>query len=115
VLVSGNGRSRFGNGKLDEKARAHRMIVFHVNGATVLGNNARGDREAQTGATILGGKLRKEEFVLVFRRDAVASIGDGNFDYLGIDVIASGDENLAAGGMFEGFGGIVDQIDDHAA
>ena len=96
MVGDGSGR-QFGDGKFDEKSRADRKIVFHVNGAAMFGNDARGNREAQTGAAILGGKVRQEKFVFVFRRDAVTGVGDADFDDLRVGMRAGGDEDFAAG------------------
>ena len=101
--------------QLDEKARADRKIVFDVNGAAVLGDDAGGDGETQAGAAILGGKMRQEQAVFVFGRDAVPGVLHADFNGFGLAVGAGGDGDFAEGSGFEGFGGVVDEIDDDAA
>ena len=86
-----------------------------MNGAAVFGDDARGDGETQAGATILGGKMGQEQAVFIFGRDAVAGVLDADFDGLRFAVSAGGNGDLAEWRGFEGFGGIVDEVDDDAA
>ena len=100
---------------MEEETGAGGKIVFDVDGAAVFGDDARGDGEAEAGAAILGGEIRKKEFVLVLGRDALAGVGDGDFDVFGVGVGAGGDSDVADRRGFEGFGGVVNEIDDDAA
>ena len=81
----------------------------------MFGDDARGDGEAQAGAAILGRKVRQEETIFVLRRDAVAGVLHADFDDLRIAMRASGNHDLADRRSFQRFGGVVDQVDDHAA
>ena len=82
--------------QLNQKTRADRMIVFRMNRAAMLGNNARGDGQTQPGAAIFGGKLRQEKFVFIFGRNAVTGIGYRNFDGFSLRAIPGGNNNFAA-------------------
>ena len=81
----------------------------------MFGDDAGGDGETEASSAVLGGEVREEEFVFVLRRDAVAGVGDDDFDGVEIGLGASFDGNVSHGGGFQGFGGVVDQIDDDAA
>src|SRR5258707_12374432 len=59
--------------------------------------------------------MRQEQFVLVFRRNAFAGIGNGNFNSIGFRAQLRGYDDFAERLAFEGFGGVVDQGDDDAA
>src|SRR5258706_1699152 len=59
--------------------------------------------------------MRQEQFVLVFRRNAFAGIGNGNFNSIGFRAQLRGYDDFAERLAFEGFGGVVDQVDDDAA
>jgi len=59
--------------------------------------------------------MRQKQFVLVFRRNAFAGIGNGNFNSIGFRAQLRADGDFAEGLAFEGFGGVVDQVDDDAA
>ncbi len=45
----------------------------------------------------------------------MAGVGDADFDGFGFRVDARGNGDFAIAGIFQGFGGIVDQVDEHAA
>ena len=60
-------------------------------------------------------KMWQEQAVLVFGRNPVAGVLHGNFHQLGIAVCASGNHDFTDGCRFQSFGGIVDEIYDHAA
>src|SRR6266446_151467 len=59
--------------------------------------------------------MRQEQFVLVFRRNAFAGIGNGNFNSIGFRAQLRGYDDFAERFAFESFGGVVDQVDDDAA
>src|SRR5258706_873899 len=59
--------------------------------------------------------MRQEQFVLVFRRNAFAGIGNGNFNSIGFRAQLRGYDDFAERLAFEGFGGVVDEVDDVAA
>ena len=71
------------------KARATGCCLRRV-AAAVFGHDARGDRQAESGAAILGGEMRQEEFVFVFRGDAVAGVRDADFHGVGIGIGSRG-------------------------
>src|ERR1700688_4119050 len=86
-----------------------------MNGAAVLGHDARRDRQAETGSSVLRRKVREKKFVFVLGRDAVAGVGHANFDGFRIGMRASRDEYLAERRVFERFRSIVNQVDHDAA
>src|ERR1700722_1196120 len=59
--------------------------------------------------------MGQKQFVLVFRRNAFAGIGNGNFNSIGFRAQLRADGDFAEGFAFESFGGVVDQVDDDAA
>src|SRR5258708_33816441 len=59
--------------------------------------------------------MRQEQFVLVLRRNAFAGIGNGNFNSIGFRAQLRGYDDFAERLAFEGFGGVVDEVDDDAA
>ena len=86
-----------------------------MNGAAVFGDDARSDREAEAGAAVLRRKMRQEESVFVFGRDAVTGVLNADFDGLGVVVHAGRNCDFAERRGLERFGGVVDQVDDYAA
>jgi hypothetical protein len=58
--------------------------------------------------------MRKEEAIFVFGRDAVTGVLHADFYGLGVAVRACRNHDFAKRRGFERFGGIVDEIDDHA-
>src|ERR1700731_3583855 len=86
-----------------------------MNIAAVFGDDTRGDGEAQAGSTGLGRKMRQEEAIFIFGRNAVAGVLYADFDRFSVAVGAGGDSYFAESSGFEGLGGVVDQIDDYAA
>src|SRR5277367_430975 len=64
---------------------------------------------------IFGGKMRQEELVFIFGRDAVAGVGDADFDGVRFGVHAGGNGDFAMARILEGFGGVVDEGDEDAA
>ncbi len=91
------------------------MIIFHADGTVVFGHDAAGDGQAQARAAVLGREMRQEEHVLILRGNSVAAVGDDDFDGFAIAVEARAQQQFLHRGAFHGFGGVVDQIDDHAA
>ena len=73
----------------------------------MFGNDAGGNRETETGAPFLGGKMRQEQFVFVLRGNTVPGISDSDFYSIGFRTEMGGYGNLAELGVFEGFRGIV--------
>src|SRR5258708_6268497 len=72
---------RFGhNRKLDDEARADGMIFFHADRAVMIFHNAAHDGQAESGATLLGGKIRQEKFLFEFASYAVSRVGDSDLD-----------------------------------
>ena len=108
-------RGDLDGGKANQEAGAGRGVVFDAKGAVMLGDDAAGDGQAEAGTAIFRGEMRKEKFVLVFGRDAVAGVGDFDFDRLAVACEPRDHGNGAKSGALEGFGGIVDKIDDDAA
>ena len=83
--------SEVGSRKLDEEPRADGEIIFDVDAAPVFGDDASGDSQAEAGAAVLGREMGEEKLVFVLRRDAVAGVGDADFDGFGVGVGTSGD------------------------
>lgn len=110
-----DGGGRFGGRKLQDETRTDRRIVFDAEQTVVFGNNARCDGKAKAGAAVFRREMREEESVLVGGRDAVAGVFDADFDRVGFGVKAREDVYVSNGGGFEGFGGVVYEIDDDAA
>ena len=81
----------------------------------MLGDDARGNRQAQPRAAVFCGKMRQEKFVLVLGRNAVARIRNGYLYRIGFDVQLRGHGDLPNRRVLQCFRGVVDQIDDHAA
>src|ERR1700722_16684684 len=59
--------------------------------------------------------MGQKQFVLVFRRNAFAGIGNGNFNSIGFRAQLRVDADFAEGFAFEGLGGVVNQVDNDAA
>ena len=114
-MLAGEGGSGVGDGQEHQEARADGRVIFDVQSAAVFSDDARGDGQAESGAAIFGGKMREEKFVFVFGRDAVAGVGNANFDGVGFRVGARGDGNFADARVFESFGSVVNEIDEDAA
>ena len=108
-------RRNFCGGEFKNKARADGGVVFDAEEAVVLCDDSGRDSEAKARAAILGGEMRKEEFVLVGGRDAMAGVFDDDFYGIGFRVEARKDANVFRRRRFEGFGSVVDKIDDDAA
>src|SRR5579862_6270372 len=84
VAFGNGGGRRFGRRQFDQEPGADRKIVLDVNRAAVLGDDARGDGQAEAGAAILGGEMREEEAVFVFGRNTVTCVLDTDFDGFGV-------------------------------
>ncbi len=106
---------RLGDGDADDEARADGLVVLDAKGAVVLGDDAAGNGKAEAGAAFLGGKVRKEEALFIFGRDSVAGVGDFDLNRVAVFVHGGGDGEVADGGAFHGFGGVVDEIGEDAA
>ncbi len=113
-LGAGLRRRNFDGGEANQKARAGGNVIFDAKSAVMFCDDAAGDGEAEAGAAILGGEMREEEFVFVFWRDAVARVSNFDFDGIAIASETRRDGDGAECGAFEGFGGVVDQVDKHA-
>jgi len=81
----------------------------------VFGDDAGGNSEAEAGAAAFGGEMWQKELVLIFRGNAVPGVGNRYLNGIGFGAQMRGDGDLAAGRVFEGLGGVVDEIDDDAA
>src|SRR5258707_11785339 len=68
------------SGEFEDETGADGGIVFYTETAAMLGDDAGGDGEAEAGAAIFGGEVRKKEFVFVLRGNAMAGVGDDDFD-----------------------------------
>src|SRR5580692_4637266 len=80
-VVIGDARgSEFRGRKLHEESRTCRLIVLDMNRAAMLCHDASGDGQAQAGSAVFGGEVRKEKFVFVLWRDALAGVGHANLD-----------------------------------
>ena len=83
-MISEAGGCELRDGEFHEETRADWLVVFHMNAPTVLGDDASGDCQAETGSAILRRKMREEKFVFVLRRDAVTGVGHANLDGFGV-------------------------------
>ena len=108
-------RRNFRRRKLENETGTDRGVVFDAEKPVVFGDDAGSDGEAESGAAIFGGEMREEEFVLIGWRDAVAGVCDGDFDGIGFGIEAGCHVNVSNRSRFEGFGGIVNEIDDDTA
>ena len=104
-----------GGGEFQDEAGADGSVVLDAKAAAVLSDDASGDGETEAGAAIFGGEMREKEFVFVLWGNAVAGVGDDNFDGIEIGFRTSFDGDIFNEGGFEGFGGVVNEIDDDAA
>src|SRR5580700_238132 len=111
VLVGDAGGGELCDRKFYEETRTHRQIIFHMNAAAVLGDDARRDSQPKAGSTVLRRKMRKEKFVLVLRRNAVAGVRHADLDRLRVWMRARGDEDFPERRVFQCFRGVVNQID----
>ena len=75
-------------GSFDDEARADGQVVLDADQAVMLGDDAAGDGQAQARAAVLGREVRQEELVLVFGRNAVTAVGDGDLDRVVVGVEA---------------------------
>src|SRR5580704_6007139 len=101
--------------KFYQEPRTYWQVVFHMNAAAVFGDDARRDGQPQAGSAVLRRKMRKEKFVFVLRRNAVAGVRHTDLDGFGVGMGAGGDEDFPERRAFQCFRGIVNQIDHHAA
>src|SRR5690348_2351370 len=63
------------NGQLDHEFTSRRTVVFDAYRALVLRDDTADNRQAQTGAALLGGKVGQEQLLLRFRGNARSTIG----------------------------------------
>src|SRR3982750_3386643 len=70
------------NRKLDDEACSHRKIFLYANRAVVIFNDAAYDRQAQSGATVLGREVGQEQLFFQVWADAVTAVGDHNLHRL---------------------------------
>src|ERR1700675_1059849 len=70
--------------KLYEETRTYWQIIFHMNAAAVLGDDARCDSQSQASSPILRRKVRKEKLVFVLRRNAMPGVRHANLDCFGV-------------------------------
>ena len=91
------------------------MVVFDAQRAVMFADDAAGDSEAEAGAAIFRGEMREEKFVFILGRNAVARVGDFDFDGVALPRNTRGDGDGAKRRAFEGFRGVVDQIYDNTA
>src|SRR5215471_13649919 len=102
-----------GRGQLENEAGTDRGVVLDAEAAAVFGDDAGGDGQPESGAAVLGREVRKEELVLVLWGNTVAGVGDNDFYKVGLGLGTGGDGDVANGGGFQGFGSVVNQVDDH--
>src|SRR5215467_10422877 len=102
-----------GRGQLENEAGTDRGVVLDAEAAAVFGDDAGGDGQPESGAAVLGREVRKEELVLVLWGNAVAGVGDNDFYKVGLGLGTGRDGDVANGGGFQSFGGVVNQVDDH--
>src|ERR1051325_11699859 len=68
---------------LDDEACARGLVVLDPDGGIMFGDDMADNREPQTGAAILGGKIGQEEFLLVVGAYAASGVCDYQLDGLG--------------------------------
>src|SRR5579862_5318866 len=108
-------RMNFCDGNADYKSRANRKIIFYSNRAIVLRNYAGSNGQAKSCSAILGGKMREEQPVLIFRRNSVAGVFHNNFKHFALNIGARAKRDLFGRRAIERIRGIVDQIYQHTA
>ena len=69
------------------EAGAFSYRACHINIPTVFGNNLMGNKEPQTGASILGGKKGIKDLLFVFRGDAAPGHEDFQVGNIIIDSV----------------------------
>src|SRR5262245_48618619 len=79
---------------LDDKAGTDRNIVFHVNVALVIRNDATGDRQSQARTSSFGREIGQKQLFLVGRWNAVTRILDYHLDCLPMRIKATGQAEL---------------------
>src|SRR5207302_5292134 len=100
--------------QLDNELAARRTVLLGPDRAVVFGDDAAGDGESQAGAAVFGGEVRKEEPFLGVRRDAGPAVGHDDLNYVAARVERGADPDLFGRGMFEGLGGVIDQVHERA-
>src|SRR5580704_4151422 len=79
----------------------------------MLLQNFRGDGKAKTSATLLGGKVWKEETLAHVVGEARARVRDGELDHAGTEQ-ARRNAQLTKQALLHGFGGVVDEVGERA-
>src|SRR6185312_12137291 len=69
-----------GDGQLNYKTCAHRLVFFHANGAVMIFHNPAYNCQAQPGAAFLGREIWHEQPLLSLLRDALPAVGDADFN-----------------------------------
>ena len=77
-------------------------------------DDAAGDGESQAGPAVFGGEVRKEELFLGVRRDAGPAVGHDDLNHIAVRVERGANPDLFGRGMFEGLGGVIDQVHERA-
>src|SRR5882672_3353142 len=102
-------------GQLDNELRAARRILLHADPSLVLGDDAADDGQTQSRAAFARRKIRVEDALAVFRRDARAGVGDDQFQALAFGDFARDDGDAAvAGGLRHGLRRVVDEVHQRA-
>src|SRR5580698_10768357 len=110
LIDGGRGDCIRNHRQFNHKARADGLIFFHANGAVVVFDDTVHDGKSEAGAAFLGGEVRQKQPLLQFPRNAVASIGDGDFHHVAASDQYSGNLNLSKESVLHRFGGVVYQI-----
>src|SRR5579862_856316 len=111
-MLAGEGRgNKFrGDGQLDHKASADRLVLLDANRSAVVFDDATHDGEAKTSYAFLGREIRQEESLFQLLGDPVPGIGDRDFDSVATGHQRGGNLNVADQGALHRLGGIVHQV-----
>ena len=63
LAVGRRGDGFRGQRQLHDEARADRLVFLHANGAAMVFDDAADDGQPQSGAALLGGEVRQEQFL----------------------------------------------------
>ena len=107
--------SRLHQWQAQKEARALGAVGFRADGAAVLLHNLGGDGKTETGAAMLGGIKRQEEALANFVGEAVAGVGDCDFDCAAIFTESGMNTEQAQQAALHGFSSVVDEVGEGTA
>ena len=109
------GRCGFHQRQAQQKARALGAVGFGADGAAVLLHDFGGDGQAQAGAAMLGGVEGQEQPLANLIGQAVAGVGDGDFNGRAVFAERAVNAEHAQQAALHGLGGVVDEVGQRAA